>query len=107
MFKGVVKSLFGDPHQKEIKKLTPLVEAVNDLADEMKNKNDGDFRQMMAEIGLAAGDKNHGPSEMAWRLASSLAELQRFDPEDVFGRYLDWHRQGRMVSPPSATKYRK
>jgi ADP-ribosyl-[dinitrogen reductase] hydrolase len=47
-----------------------------------------------ALIGLAAGDKNHGPSEMAWRLASSLAELQRFDPEDVFNRYLEWHRQG-------------
>ncbi len=45
-------------------------------------------------IGLAAGDKNHGPSEMAWRLASSLAELQHFDPEDVFARYLEWHRQG-------------
>ena len=31
---------------------------------------------------------------MAWRVASSLAELQRFDPEDVFARYLGWHRQG-------------
>lgn len=47
-----------------------------------------------ALIGLAAGDKNHGPSEMAWRLASSLAELQHFDPEDVFARYIDWHREG-------------
>ena len=26
-------------------------------------------------VGLAAGDKNHGPSEMAWRLASSLVAL--------------------------------
>jgi hypothetical protein len=31
---------------------------------------------------------------MAWRFARSLAELQRFDPEDVFSRYLEWHRQG-------------
>jgi len=50
MFKSVVKTIFGDPHLKEIKKLTPLVEAVNELTDEMKNNSDGELRQMMAEF---------------------------------------------------------
>jgi ADP-ribosyl-[dinitrogen reductase] hydrolase len=57
-------------------------------------QSDSQDRAAGALIGLAAGDKNHGPSEMAWRLASSLAELERFDPEDVFARYLEWHRKG-------------
>jgi preprotein translocase subunit SecA len=41
MLKGVLKTVFGDPHQKEIKTLTPLVEEVNALADEMKSKSGG------------------------------------------------------------------
>lgn len=57
-------------------------------------QRDSQDRAAGALIGLAAGDKNHGPSEMAWRLASSLVELQRFDEEDVFARYLKWHRHG-------------
>ncbi len=48
MFKSVFKAVFGDPNQKEIKKLTPLVEEVNRLEAEMKAKSDADIRQMMA-----------------------------------------------------------
>ncbi|MBN1994815.1 MAG: SEC-C domain-containing protein [Anaerolineae bacterium] len=50
MFKSVVKTIFGDPHQKEIKKLTPLVEEVNALGQEMKRKSDAELRQMMADF---------------------------------------------------------
>lgn len=45
-------------------------------------------------IGLAAGDENGGPTEMALRLAQSLLSCGRYDPDDVFARYLEWHRQG-------------
>ena len=45
-------------------------------------------------VGLAAGDHNGGPSRMAVRLAKSLLELGRFDPQDIVGRYLRWWRQG-------------
>ncbi|MGB5162900.1 MAG: hypothetical protein WBQ27_17445, partial [Thermoanaerobaculia bacterium] len=61
------------------------------MAAQIKQDSDSRDRAVGALVGLAAGDKNHGPSEMAWRLASSLAEHQRFDPEDVFNRYLEWH----------------
>ncbi|MGB5754229.1 MAG: ADP-ribosylglycohydrolase family protein, partial [Thermoanaerobaculia bacterium] len=64
------------------------------MAAQIKQDSDSRDRAVGALVGLAAGDKNHGPSEMAWRLASSLAEHQRFDPEDVFNRYLEWHRRG-------------
>ena len=63
------------------------------MAAQIKQEGDSRDRAVGVLVGLAAGDKNHGPSEMAWRLATSLAELQRFDPEDVFARYLQWHRE--------------
>ena len=64
------------------------------MTSRFEQDSDSRDRAIGTLIGLAAGDKNHGPSEMAWRLATSLAELQRYDPEDVFNRYLEWHRQG-------------
>jgi ADP-ribosyl-[dinitrogen reductase] hydrolase len=51
-------------------------------------------------VGLAAGDENGGPTEMALRLAESLLECRRYDPDDVFARYLDWHRQGAYDTGP-------
>lgn len=44
-------------------------------------------------LGLAAGDRNGGPAQMAIRLAGSLAQLGRYDREDVLDRYLAWWRE--------------
>jgi ADP-ribosylglycohydrolase len=51
-------------------------------------------------LGLAAGDKNGGPIRMAVRLAESLLELGRCDPEDILGRYLRWWREGAFDTGP-------
>lgn len=59
-------------------------------------------RAMGALIGLAAGDRNGGPIEMAVRLAECLAEEGRFDPATVFDRYLDWYRNGAFDTGPVA-----
>ena len=53
-------------------------------------------------IGLAAGDENGGPTEMALRLAQSLLACNRYDADDVFDRYLEWHRQGSYDTGPVA-----
>lgn len=53
-------------------------------------------------IGLAAGDENGGPTEMALRLAESLLAAGWHDPGDVFGRYLEWHRRGSYDTGPVA-----
>jgi len=70
MFKSVVKTIFGDPHQKEIKKLTPLVEAVNEFAGEMKEKSDDELRQMMAEF-------RQNIAEATAEQRAEVAELRR------------------------------
>ncbi len=50
MLKNVFKAVFGDSNQKEVKKLTPLVEEVNALEPEMQAKSDAELRQMMADF---------------------------------------------------------
>ena len=51
-------------------------------------------------LGLAAGDRNGGPIRMAARLAESLLELGRFNPQDIVGRYLRWWREGAFDTGP-------
>src|SRR6516165_8118787 len=51
-------------------------------------------------LGLAAGDRNGGPIRMAVRLAESLLELGRFDPQDIVARYLRWWREGAFDTGP-------
>lgn len=55
-----------------------------------------------ALVGLAAGDRNGGPIQMALRLAESLGEVGRFDADDVLVRYLDWYRNGAFDTGPVA-----
>src|SRR5262245_27632580 len=45
-------------------------------------------------LGLAAGDRNGGPSRMAVRLGESLLELGRVDPQDIVGQDLRWWWRG-------------
>jgi ADP-ribosyl-[dinitrogen reductase] hydrolase len=51
-------------------------------------------------LGLAAGDRNGGPIRMAVRLAESLLELGRFDPQDILARYLRWWGEGAFDTGP-------
>jgi ADP-ribosylglycohydrolase len=51
-------------------------------------------------LGLAAGDRNGGPIQMAVRPAESLVEREAFDPADVARRYLQWYREGAFDTGP-------
>jgi len=50
--------------------------------------------------GLAAGDRNGGPIQLAVRLAESLAAMGVFDRADVGDRYLSWWRNGAFDTGP-------
>jgi len=45
-------------------------------------------------VGLAAGDRNLGPIEMALMICESLNECGAFDREDVVNRWLVWWQDG-------------
>ena len=47
MFKGLLKTVFGDPNQKEIDKFSPLVEEVNDLETEFQALSDDEISQII------------------------------------------------------------
>ena len=55
-------------------------------------------------LGLAAGDRNGGPINMAVRLAESLIAKRRCDPEDIGARYLEWWREGAFDTGPTAAR---
>lgn len=48
-------------------------------------------------LGLAAGDRNGGPIQMALVLAESLAAKKRYDPAEVFCGYDEWWAEGHGV----------
>ena len=66
MFKSVLRTVFGDPHLKEINKLTPLVDEVSELGAEMQAKSDDEIRAMIAEF----------RQELAEALAEPRAEVE-------------------------------
>jgi hypothetical protein len=51
-------------------------------------------------LGLAAGDRNGGPIEMAVRLVESLAERGVFERDNVLARYVTWWRDGAFDTGP-------
>ena len=55
-------------------------------------------------LGLAAGDRNGGPIQMALRLAESLIHHGKIDLEDIGTRYLDWWHEDAFDTGPTAAR---
>jgi len=55
-------------------------------------------------LGLAAGDRNGGPIQMATRLAESLMRYGKFELDDIGLRYLDWWKNGAFDTGPVAAQ---
>jgi len=53
-------------------------------------------------VGLYAGDKNGGPTQMASQLADSLEQKGGFDIDDIGRRYLNWHKRDGYDAGPTA-----
>jgi ADP-ribosylglycohydrolase len=51
-------------------------------------------------IGLAAGDKNRGPTEMALMVSESLVAEEKFDLPDITHRWLEWWQRGAWDTGP-------
>lgn len=55
-------------------------------------------------FGLAAGDRNGGPLQMAVRVCESLIEVDDIDIFDILDRYLEWYRAGAFDTGPVAAR---
>src|SRR5512135_1636134 len=60
MFKNVLTKVFGDPNEREVKRLTPVVDEINDLAPEFERMSNDELRaetdQFRVEIAEAVGE---------------------------------------------------
>src|SRR5487761_2391817 len=45
-----ITKIFGDPNERELRRISPLVAHINDLQDEMKGLSDDELRGMTAEL---------------------------------------------------------
>ncbi|MBC7259497.1 MAG: preprotein translocase subunit SecA [Chloroflexi bacterium] len=50
MLKGVVNRILGDPNEKELKRIRPIVERINALEPEFEAKSDAELRALTAEF---------------------------------------------------------
>ena len=83
MLKSVLNAVFGDPHKKEIKKLTPLVDEVNALEDEMKRKSDAELRQMLADFRENIARETAEPRAELATLRQQAAEAVRLERQKL------------------------
>jgi preprotein translocase subunit SecA len=77
MFKKVLRSVFGDPHQKEIKKHTSLVEEVNALEPEMQGLSDEELRQMVVEYRAEIAEETTTERAAVEELRQQVIEARR------------------------------
>ena len=49
-FMGFLQKIFGSKNQRELKKLQPLVERINELEPKMKAKSDAELKAMTGEF---------------------------------------------------------
>ncbi len=75
MFKGILKRVIGDPSEKEIKRLQPIVDEINGLEAEFEKLSDEDLRAMTASFKAQIAEATAGlKAELEERRAEMIAE---------------------------------
>ncbi|MDM8531290.1 SEC-C metal-binding domain-containing protein [Anaerolineales bacterium HSG25] len=87
MLKKFINMIMGDPHKKEIKKYTPVVDEINGLADEMKQKSDEELRAMMAEFREEIRVETEGVKAEIAELKQDVVEVDRQERQKVQVRF--------------------
>ncbi len=77
MLKKIVNYIFGDPHQKEIKKYGSLVEEVNELEAEMKAKTNDEIKEMMQKFRQEIAEQTANDRTEVERLQQAVVEAAR------------------------------
>ncbi len=77
MFRKVLNTVFGDPNLKEIKKLEPLVEEVNQLEPEMQQLSADELRQMITEFREEITEETQEERAEVERLRQAVVEARR------------------------------
>jgi preprotein translocase subunit SecA len=81
MFESLLKSLFGSKHDRDVKRASPIVEQVNELAEEFAGFSEEDLRARTADFKARIAQAVDGLSDDAERLAAERAALEDLLPE--------------------------
>ena len=50
MLKGLTKKIFGDPYQREMKKISPILEQIKEIYPSLEKLSDDDLKNRIQEI---------------------------------------------------------
>jgi preprotein translocase subunit SecA len=71
---SILKKVFGDKHQKDIKEIEPIVGEINSICDELKNLSDDELREKTRRLRLIIEEKTHELREKIASLEEKLKE---------------------------------
>ena len=76
MFKNLGKKIFGDPNEREVKRLQPIVDKINALAPEFERMSDDEL--LRADGGSSAPDRASASATCAhaWKRRASEWQLE-------------------------------
>jgi preprotein translocase subunit SecA len=81
MFKNIMQALGGDPHKREIQKITPVIEEINSFEAEFEKLSDDALRAKTDDFRRRVADAIEGIEDPKARNKAEQDELDRILPE--------------------------
>ena len=79
MFRGLLKKVVGDPHEREIQRLQPLVDEINALEPEMQARSDAELRALTDEFKAIIAERT---GDLRASVAEKRAAWEQEEDED-------------------------
>jgi len=79
MLRGILKKVVGDPNEREIQRLQPLVDEINGLEPEMQALSDGELRALTERFRETVSERTE---KLRSRVADKRAEWEQESDED-------------------------
>ncbi len=74
---GIFKKIFGDYSEKEVKRIMPLVEKINNLEDEISKLSDSELKAKTAEFKVRVQDRRNFRRATSRSICSSKRRLKK------------------------------
>ncbi len=97
VFWDFLASVFGDRNQREIKKMLPLVEAVNELEEQYSQKTDSELKVMAGTFREEMGKDPDKESAMSLRLPEAFALVREASKRTIRLRHFDVQIVGGII----------
>jgi len=93
MFAKVLKAIFGDKKEKDIKALLPMVQAINDRFNELQSLSDNDIRQIITDIKAQIKEQITPNEQKLEALTKEYQEVPTERERDLIGIEIDKQKE--------------